>query len=130
MGRADGTSNNSTKPRSGTTVRNDRLGKLVTELVSQFESASSWEEFVTSFRGEPYLSQNLDHVDHPADALLREWRDNGVPVHTSDPHWTLEQKDAAVQKGCHRSSYDHAEFIREQLADYIDSRFFAASLLT
>jgi hypothetical protein len=106
VGRAGGTSDNTTKPRSGITVRNDRLGKLVLELTAQFESASSWEEFVTSFRGEPYLSQNLNHVDHPAAALLREWRDNGVPVHTSYPHWTQEQKDAAVLKGCHRSSYD------------------------
>ena len=82
------------------------------ELVSQFESSSSWEDFVTSFRGEPYLAKDLDQVDHPAAALLRKWRDNGVPVHTSTPPWTLEQKDAAVLQGCHRSSNDHADFIR------------------
>ena len=46
-------------------------------------------------------------------------------MHTSTPPWTLDQKDAAVRQGCHRSPNDHADFIREQLADFIDNQFFA-----
>ena len=104
-------------------LRTDRLGTLVAQLTTSLESAGSWEEFVTSFRGRSYLSNGLDNVNHPASTLLREWRDHGVPVLTTAEPWTTEQLDSCVARGCHKSATEHAEFLREEMSDFIDSRF-------
>ena len=85
--------NRSSTPCDTTRIRNDRLGALVLDLASKFRQASSWEEFVKGFRGPSYLSNELDHLDHPTVSVLRQWRDEGVPVHTSSQPWTDDQKD-------------------------------------
>ena len=106
-------------------LRNDRLGTLVSGLVAEFQRAESWDAFVNEFRGRSYLSPELEQVDHPAAELLREWRDDGVPaMSTSDP-WTLQEKDDCFQRGCHKSATDHAGFLREEMAEFIENRFWA-----
>ena len=78
---------------------------------------------MNAFRGPSYLSQDLDDLDHDAADLLRKWRDEGVPaVSTSDP-WTLEQKDECIQRGCHYSANEHADFIRDEMAGFLEDRF-------
>ena len=104
-------------------LRNDRLGTLVRDLVSSFSKSSSWENFVEEFRGRSYLSPELDNLDHPAASLLREWRDNGVPAKTTSPPWTLEQKDECIRRGCHQSATEHSDFLREEMAEFIENRF-------
>ena len=85
-------------------------------------SSSSWESFVNEHRGPSYLASELDSVDHPAAELLRMWRDHGVPALSSSEPWTRAQKDACIQRGCHKSAKDHAPFLREQMADFIESK--------
>ena len=51
------------------------------------------------------------------------WRDEGVPAETSIPEWTLEQKDSCVECGCHQSANEHSGFLREELADFIEDKF-------
>jgi hypothetical protein len=96
---------------------------LVSLLTSEFEAAASWEEFVTSFRGESYLSPNLEHLDHPAGPLLCEWRDHKVPAQTSSELWPIATRDACVVQGCHRSAVKHTTFLQEEMAEFIDNRF-------
>jgi len=71
-------------------LRTDRLGTLVSELTAALDASPSWEDFVTTFRGRSYLSPELEEVDHPATELLREWREQGVPVHTTSEPWNAE----------------------------------------
>ena len=85
--------------------------------------ASSWEEFVGSFRGSSYLSPLVDELDHPAASLLSKWRDEGVPVQTTVESWTAEQKDEGIARGCHHSANEHADFLREEMADNIENKF-------
>ena len=103
----------------------DRLGTLVSELTTAYSNSASWEDFVKNFRGRSYLSPDLHLQDHPATELLKKWRDEGVPADTSSPPWTLEQKDHCVERGCHPSANLHAEFLREEMADFIDKKFWA-----
>ena len=93
------------------------------QLCEQFTSAESWEAFVSNFRGPSYLSQDLDDLDHDAAALLRQWRDEGVPAVSSADPWTLEQKDECIRRGCHYSANEHAEFIRDEMAGFLEDRF-------
>jgi hypothetical protein len=73
----------SSQPVDTNQLRRDHLGTLVNQLISHFELSSSWEEFVKDFRGRSYLATELDHVEHPAAELLRQWRDEGVPAMTT-----------------------------------------------
>ena len=106
-------------------LRNDRLGTLVNELTAAFANSPSWETFVHEFRGRSYLAPELDEVDHPAAELLRTWRDDGVPAETCSPPWTFEQKDHCIQRGCHKSATEHASFLRDEMAEFIESKFWA-----
>ena len=104
-------------------VRADRLGTLVSSLARQLQSAESWEDFVLAFRGRSYLAEDLDHLNHPAADLLRHWRDHGVPAQTSAEAWTDATKDSYVERGCHHSASEQAAFLREEMAEFIESRF-------
>ena len=106
-------------------MRNDRLGTLVSELVRSYQEAGSWEAFASAFRGRSYLSENLDNIEHPAADLPRKWRDEGVPAQSSSPPWTVEQKDECVRRGCHPSASLHASFLREEMAEFIENKFWA-----
>ncbi len=77
------------------------------------------------FRGPSYLSRDLEGLDHPARDLLRLWRDEGVPVLTSDAPWSSALKNERFERGCHKSANDHAEFLREELAEFIENKFWA-----
>ena len=104
-------------------IRNDRLGTLVRELAVAYTEAPSWESFVHEFRGRSYLSPELDNIDHPAAELLREWRDHGVPANTESLPWTEAQKDECIRRGCHQSALEHSDFLREEMAEFIENRF-------
>ena len=62
-------------------------------------------------------------MDHPAAALLRAWRDKGVPARCHTEAWTREQKDQRIHQGCHYSANEHASFIREEMAEFIENKF-------
>ena len=113
------------KPASTKTLRNNRLGTLVQSLSQQFRQAGSWEKFVASFRGPSYLSPTLEDLPHPAAELLRTWRDEGVPAESSSPPWTDAQKEECIRRGCHTSATLHSDFLREEMAEFIENRFWA-----
>jgi len=104
-------------------LRDDRLGTLVSELLTAYDHASSWEDFVTEFRGRSYLSPELEALDHPAADLLRDWRDHGVPSRTTAEPWTAQELDACIERGCHHSATEHADFLREEMAEFIENKF-------
>jgi hypothetical protein len=55
--------------------------------------------------------------------LLRLWRDEGVPALTSSPPWCGDLKDTLIERGCHRSATEHAGFLHEEMAEFIENRF-------
>lgn len=103
-------------------LRCDRLGTLVRGLVDAFRHSPSWETFVNDHRGPSYLAPELDHVDHPAAELLRKWRDEGVPAESTSLPWTSDQKDRCIHRGCHESANEHSEFLRDEMAEFIDAK--------
>jgi hypothetical protein len=98
---------------------------LVRELTNAFTNAASWGDFVAKLRGPFYLANELDNIKHPAAELLCLWRDHGVPVKTTSKPWLSDQKDACIQCGCHKSAKDHAAFLRKEMAEFIESKFWA-----
>ena len=78
---------------------------------------------MNAFRGRSYLAEDLQDLPHPAAPILQMWHDKGVPVLSSALPWTMEQKDAAVERGCHPSANVHAPFVRDEMAEFIDNKF-------
>ena len=97
----------------------------MSELTAALDKATSWEDFVTTLRGRSYLSPDVNDTDRPARDLLAQWKDHGVPVNTSLQPWTTEQKDESVQRGCHPPANEHSEFLREEVSELIENRFWA-----
>ena len=48
-----------------------------------------------------------------------------MPALTSSPPWSPETKQACIERGCHRSAVEHAGFLREEMSEFIDNRFWA-----
>jgi hypothetical protein len=86
-------------------------------------TAASWEDFVAEFRGPSYLATKLDNIEHPTAKLLRLWRDQGVPAETTSEPWSLDQKDACIRRGCHKSAKDHAAFLRKEMAEFVEIKY-------
>ena len=42
---------------------------------------------------------------------------------TSSPVWSAEQRDECVRRGCHQSATEHRDFLREEMAEFIESGF-------
>jgi hypothetical protein len=117
----------STTPNSGTKKRykfaSDRLGKNVSAACNRFEQSKSWREFVNETRGPSHIHENVKQVPHPAGPLLDRIRRHGVPVVTSDLPEDDVVQQARLKRGPHKSACDHAEFVREEMADFSDKGF-------
>jgi len=61
-----------TKRLVATTLNQDRLGTLVSELSQKLNCASSWEEFVEQVRGKSYLAQDVGCLPHTAGPYLQQ----------------------------------------------------------
>jgi hypothetical protein len=58
----------------------------------------------------------MHHLKHPAIPLLSSYANNGVPVLLKSEPWSLEQKDAAMKRGCHQAALEYTSFLRDEMA--------------
>ena len=89
----------------------------------KYHQSESWESFVHQFRGRSYLSPDIEKVEHPAIPLLTKWRDEGVPAESCSEPWSVEQTDLCIKRGCHTSAKEHATFLRDEMSDFIENKF-------
>ena len=47
-----------------------------------------------------------------------------MPALSTSLPWTDQQRDVCIQRGCHQSATLHAEFLRDEMAGFIEDRFF------
>jgi hypothetical protein len=74
-------------------------------------------------RGKSYLAPDIDRIQHSARGLLQNFRDKGVFVPMDDPPWTSETINQCAHRGPHPSANLHWEFLRTEMADFIDASF-------
>ena len=79
----------------------------------------SFEALVIQQRGLSCLAPGVASLPHPAADVLEQLRSRGAPVVQTTPPWTLQERDAAVQRGPHQSSNAHTEFLREELQSMV-----------
>jgi hypothetical protein len=101
----------------------DRLGKLTARAARQFASSPTWQQFVSSSRPHVHLSELVGQLPHRAAPLLDRLRTHGAPVELTTPPWTPERLQDCVDRGPHSSATDHAAFVREEFADFVEKGF-------
>lgn len=104
------------------TTRSDKLGEYITrdsKLVAKLGI-----EGAIRYRLKRNDWGNLKRVaQHPAARLLRHYKAHGVPVTLADTPWTHEEILGAMKRGPHKSAYEYEEFLREDMADYVDKGY-------
>ena len=100
-------------------VLSDRLGKTVASDQLLYNQFPSLHAFIRARRGASNLT-TVPHLHHPAKPLLQHLSTIGFPAQFSSDPWSLQQKDDAVLRGPHQSSYQYIDFLRDELADMVD----------
>jgi hypothetical protein len=94
----------------------DDLGKSAISNARRLQRLG-WNKFVSEYRGRSSINPSVDKLQHPAAPRLKHIQKHGVPVTLSTAPWSIEQKDAAVQRGCHLSAQQHSSFLRGEMLD-------------
>ena len=77
-----------------------------------------WKAFVQQRRSKSDFA-SLDNVEHPAQRLLKFYKQRGAPVKFRTKPWSHTQISAALSRGAHRSCLEHLEFLHEEFVDMI-----------
>ena len=113
---------NITRSDAAKISQGNQLGELVNKLSSTLSSLS-WTSFVNATRGRSCIAPLVDSLPHPASSLLEELRRVGAPIVYTTPEWSLEQRDAAMARGSHKSASEHLEFLEEEMVDMVNKRY-------
>ena len=94
------------------------LGAHVARDASLFKKLG-WRAFVKQRRTTSDFA-SLDNVDHPAQRLLKFYKERGAPVKLSTKPWSQDKINTALARGAHRSCRDHLDFLHEEFGDMIE----------
>ena len=61
----------------------------------------------------------LNNVHHPVKRLLSFYKHRGAPVKFATPPWTRHQVTRALNRGPHKSCFEHLDFLKEEFLDMI-----------
>ena len=64
----------------------------------------------------------FDKVDHPAQRLLKFYKERGAPVKMATKPWSRDQISAALSRGAHRLYMEHTKFLHKEFYDMILKR--------
>lgn len=118
-------SDSSPRKRAKFNISTDKLGKLIQHSLTAYYASASWSAFVHRFRGPSHISTGVQHLQHPAAAILESYRTQGVPVLIDEPPWSSSQLTDKLGRGSHKSAHDAIEFVRDELADFAEKGFWA-----
>jgi hypothetical protein len=97
------------------------LGKLQSRIEKDRELLENlgWEKFVKVKRTSDDFS-DLSQVEHPARRLLRQYKHRGAPVVLATQPWSQLTLQQAVDRGPHKSCFEHVEFLMGELGEMLD----------
>ena len=96
----------------------DDIGKYVVRNAEEV-TRLGWTEFV-HLRWESGDFASLSEVEHQARRLLHQYKHCGAPVMMMTGEWTEGERLAALKRGPHNSSTEHAPFLREEFASMVE----------
>jgi hypothetical protein len=94
---------------------------LLSKCSNLLRNSPSWEAFVSEVHGPSSLQERIS--PHPAGSSWRPYTSTG-PMRPVRRRLDLELLDERMARGCHRSATEHRDFIREEMADFVESGFY------
>jgi len=95
----------------------DVLGEFIQLDKNFYIDSGSWTELFHARKGRPNFLKYLRTLRHRAAPFLHRYATQGGPVLLHTKPWTLEQKDAAFQRGNHPSALTFTDFLREEMGE-------------
>jgi hypothetical protein len=112
----------STAPQEGPLLISDNqvanLGTCIERDVGLLEELG-WEKFLALQQGRSDLSASVDTIKYPAKTLLRHLRRRGARAPMSTAPWSDEKITATLARGPHKSAFDYAAFLGEELGEFV-----------
>ena len=107
-----------------TSAQTDELSKYILADSAVLES-SGFESLVKLRRGKSDFGRNVKKIKHKAARYLHHLEKRGANVVLKTPPWSLERLEETIKRGPHKSSEEHAEFLREELLDFVQKGFWS-----
>jgi hypothetical protein len=85
-------------------------------------NSPSWEAFVSEVHGPS--SSNMESLPHPAGEFLASYTSTG-PMRPVGRRLDLELLDERMARRLPPAATEHRDFIREEMADFVESGFYA-----
>jgi hypothetical protein len=117
------TPNTDTLHGSSLRTYGDKLGTLIRRASALYSASPNWEAFVHASRGRSLISPEVGQIRHPAADYLDELRRQGAPAETMGEPWPLARREAAMRKGCHLSAQMEKEFVRHEMAEFMENGY-------
>ena len=105
-------------PRPQQVKLTNNIGKYVVQNAEEV-TRLGWTEFVRQQQGCGYFS-SLSEVEYPERHLLQKYKHRGAPFVMMTRGWTEEESLVALKRGPHKSTTEHATFLREELAPMVE----------
>jgi hypothetical protein len=105
-----------------TTPQRDELSKYIV-ADSTVLASSGFEELVNIRRRKSDFGRDVKNINHKAGRYLDHLKRRGANVALQTPPWSLERLEETIKRGPHKSSEEHAEFLREELLDFVQKGF-------
>ena len=93
------------------------LGEYIERDVKLLQQLG-WSSLVKRRRAGGDFS-SLKNVQHPAKRLLNLYKNRGAPIKFSTRPWTRRQIKRALNRGPHKSCFEHLDFLKEEFVDMI-----------
>jgi hypothetical protein len=88
---------------------------MIVDDVNEMSRFPSVSAFIRHRQGRSNFT-DLHRIKHPARRLLRHISRRGAPVIIQTAPWDDARKDAAVERGSHKSALEFRDFLREEMA--------------
>ena len=95
----------------------DSLGEFIKVDSNFYIDHGSWSDLFHARKGRSNFHDDLLYLRHQAAPFIHQYSKQGVPVLLRTRPWSLQQKDAAIQRGNHPSAQAFTDFLREEMCD-------------
>jgi hypothetical protein len=105
-----------------TAPQREELSKHIVSDSAVLES-SGFEALVNERRGKSDFGNNVKNIKHESARCLHHIKKRGANVVLQTPPWSIKRLEETIKRGPHKSSEEHAEFLREELLDFVQKGF-------
>jgi hypothetical protein len=106
-----------------TAPQRDELSKCILVADSAVFEPSGFEDIVNMQRGKSDFRKDVKNINHKSARYLHHLKKRGANVVLQTPPWSIERLEETIKRGPHKSSKEHAEFLRKELLDFVQKGF-------